>query len=100
MLPRHQAMLSAASGYLPVSSSALNDLQDFRTAYPQWETALGWVPFAASPPITGSWTIVQNILEDAAWQILQPFTTLEGIPPLLEQLDAMIPEVLSASQRD
>ncbi|MCE5208789.1 MAG: extracellular solute-binding protein [Chloroflexi bacterium] len=100
VLPRHQAALSSASGCLPVSGAAFDEMQAFTSQYPQWAAASEWIPLANSAPHAGSWTIVQNLLEDAAWQSFQTYTAQENIPGLLEQLDAMIPEILSNNKMD
>jgi multiple sugar transport system substrate-binding protein len=95
ILPRNQAALGSAGGYLPASESAYAEMEDFQSQYPQWAAAREWAPAAVSVPTGGSWAVVQNLLEDAAWQTFQTFTPPEVIPVLLEQLDGMIPEVLS-----
>jgi multiple sugar transport system substrate-binding protein len=95
MLPRHQAQLVRASGLLPPSISTVDLLQDYAQTYPQWQIALAWVPLAQPVPQGGSWTVVQTILEDAAWQTFQPFLAPEDIPTILEQVDQLIPEVIA-----
>ncbi len=95
ILPRHQVKLTEASGFLPVSASAFDSLQDFRKTYPQWDAAVGLIPLATPAPQSGSWGIAQTILEDAAWQTYQTFTKPEDISTILRELDALIPEVLS-----
>ncbi len=100
ILPRHQVKLTEASGLLPVSASAFETLQDFRAAHPQWDTAVGLIPLATPAPQSGSWSIAQTILEDAAWQTYQTFTKPEDIPTILQELDELIPEVLSMNGLD
>lgn len=98
ILPQNQAKLAEIEGYLPASVSAIEYMQAFREAHPQWDEALQWIPIVQSPPPLGSWMIVQYILEDAAWQTFQANTTIETIPLLLAQLDLMIPDVLENQQ--
>ena len=94
ILPRNQADLAEINGFLPASISALDNMGTFKKANPHWEEATLWIPIVQSPPTLGSWLIVQNILEDAAWQTFQINMTVETIPQLLKQLDLMIPDVL------
>ncbi|MCJ7623421.1 MAG: extracellular solute-binding protein, partial [Anaerolineaceae bacterium] len=94
ILPRNQAKLAEIEGYLPVSISAIEYMQAFRKAHPKWNDALQWIPIVQSPPPLGSWLIVQYILEDAAWQTFQSNSTIQAIPPILAELDLMIPDVL------
>jgi multiple sugar transport system substrate-binding protein len=93
MLPRNQAAMIEASGYLPASASAVQYLEDFRKLYPQWDQALQLIPVSHSVPSDGSWLIVKNILSDAAWQVMQPNMPAEVIPQILQQLDETIPDV-------
>ncbi len=97
-LPRNQAALTRPTGFLPVSQSAYDELGSFLAEYPQWSASRNWLPMAVVAPVTGSWTVAQHLLEDAAWQIYQPFTAADGIPVMLKQLDEMIPEVLSEQE--
>lgn len=94
-LPRSQAVLTRPTGYLPASQAAYAELGAFLAEYPQWAAARGWANQAQTAPVTGSWTAAQHLLQDAAWQIYQPFTTIESVPVLLRQLDEMIPEVVA-----
>lgn len=100
MLPRHQTLLTQASGLLPASTGSVDALQAYRQTYPQWDTALGWVPLAKAPPQGGSWSVAQTILEDAAWQTFQPFLAPEDIASVLKQVDQLIPEVLTMQETD
>ena len=44
------------------------------------------------PSVTG-WGQARRVLEDATWQLYQPYTRQEDIPTILVQLDAMLKEL-------
>jgi multiple sugar transport system substrate-binding protein len=88
MLPRHQARLAEASGYIPAAKSAADLMTDFARTHPWWQTAMNLVPDAHMIPPTAAWQQVRPVLEDSFWQMLQP--TPLPIPTLLEQMDETI----------
>ncbi|MEE4193826.1 MAG: extracellular solute-binding protein [Anaerolineae bacterium] len=93
---RNQALIAIASSSMPVRDSAWEWLSVQAQAHPQWAAVADWSNPRISVPLRADWLIAGNVLEDAAWELYQPFTTVERIPSLLEQLDAMIEEVTGA----
>ncbi len=94
-LPRIQARLAAAGSVLPVRISALDLMADYKNANPQWSQAAAWLDRAGTMPVQSWWRIEQRVLEDAAWQIFQPFTKAGQIPDILQELDSTSKELLS-----
>ncbi len=90
---RNQALIAIASSSMPVRDSAWEWLSVQAQAHPQWAAVSEWTNPRISVPLRADWLKAGNVLEDAAWELYQPFTTVERIPSLLEQLDAMIVEV-------
>ena len=93
--PRQQALFAASSYVLPVRKSALNQMTAFLTRNPQWSLAPDWLDSARPMPFQPWWMIEQRVLEDAAWQVFQPFTSSDKIPSILQQLDATVTELIS-----
>lgn len=91
---RNQALMAIASSSMPVRDSAWEWMEVYANAHPQWASVWEWETPRISVPTRADWGIAGNVLEDAAWELYQPFTTVERIPSLLEQLDAMIIEVV------
>ena len=91
---RNQALIAIASSSMPVRESAWDWLEVQTAAHPQWASVKDWSNPRISVPARADWLIAGNVLEDAAWELYQPFTTVGRIPSLLEQLDAMIEEVI------
>jgi hypothetical protein len=60
----------------------------------QWVKAVGWKGQLQPAPTLASWRVARRIYQDAAWQIFQPFTKLEGIPAVLAELDKMVIELV------
>ena len=93
MLPRAQARLAEAAGLLPARASALAAMEEYRAGHPQWAQAASWKDYLQSAPQLGSWRTTRRLLEDAAWQIFQPFTKAEGIGSVLAELDGAAKEL-------
>lgn len=91
--PENAAQLLLAGGGLPVSAAAVELAQGQMQDTPQWAQTLHWIPTVQSAPPLAGWRIARFVLQDAFWQALQPFTTADDIPLILEQLDATILEV-------
>lgn len=91
----NEAKIVEFSTTLPVSLSTSKNLESFGKAHPQWQQTLSWVPLLKPAPQLSSWRVVRNLLQDAMWQIFYTNVTLDQIPSVLEQLDAMIPEILN-----
>lgn len=94
-LPENSVQLLLAGGGLPVSASAVELAQGQMQDTPQWAQTLQWIPTVQSAPPVAGWRIARFVLQDAFWQALQPFTVVDDIPLILEQLDATILEVQS-----
>ena len=93
--PRQQALFAASGYVLPVRKSALDQMTGFLNRNPQWSLALRWLDSARPMPSQAWWVLAQRVLEDAAWQVFQPFTTADKIPSILQQLDATVTELLT-----
>ncbi len=91
--PENSAQLLLAGGGLPVSTAAVELAQSQMAETPQWAPSLQWMPTVQSAPPVAGWRIARFVLQDAFWQALQSFTTVEDFPLILEQIDATILEV-------
>lgn len=95
LAPEQQARLAEAEGSLPLSQQTLTQMSVYARAHPQWAAIAAQVENARSEPQDASWHTVRHLLEDAAWQSLQPNITPAQIPEILDQLNAMIVDVLN-----
>lgn len=94
MEPAQQARLALASGTLapgPQAWQQMSNSAQFMLQKNIQELAGSAVP----QPQDAAWYTVRHLLEDAAWQSIQPHVAPEQIPELLNQLDSMIPEVIN-----
>lgn len=87
-LPKNQARLAEASGMLPPTTAAADQMTTFADSHPWWTDAAKMLPEAVSLPATREWRSVRPVLEDSFWQMLQP--TPLPVPTLLEQMDETI----------
>lgn len=94
ILPRNQSRLAAAGSMLPVGKSAIDLMNGYKVQNVQWAQAAGWLNQTQAAFPQSWWFTSQPVLEDAAWQIFQPFTTPASIPDVLKELDATITELL------
>jgi len=92
--PEQLARLVRVTGSWPVSTTAADLLVDYQAEHTQWAETLNWIPESIAVPKQGSWGVVQNVLEDAAWQVFQANIKVEQVPDILHQLDATIPDVV------
>ena len=88
--PSRQAALAQAAGAYPLSSTASQLMSAYADDLPQWETTQDWLNWAQPAPGLASWSTARHILEDAAWQVIQPTITTDQIPAVMQELDAMI----------
>lgn len=94
LLPRSQAALASAAASLPVRSSALSLMADFARTHPQWAAFIQAQPAYKPAPQTANWRIARRILEDAAWQLFQPYVPLTRFSAILAEMDTTLVELL------
>ncbi len=90
---KNQALLSISTNSLPVREDAWRWMEVTLRNHPEWAEVRGMNAEAVSVPLHPDWMIAGCLLEDAAWQLFQPFTTEEDIPLILQTLDDMILEL-------
>lgn len=86
-----QRVFIEANGTWPVRLSAVDLLQDYQQAYPQWADLMDMLPMAYFGPSTAQWQLDRLVLEDAFWQYLQG--DADRLPDILELLDDTIQEL-------
>ncbi len=90
-LPRNQALMVRSGGTLPLSKSALTELAAYARENPQWNAIVTQMDALRPAPSAANWRLAGGVLEDAAWQLLQP-TPLPA-DSILQQLDDTISEI-------
>ncbi|HWQ46809.1 MAG TPA: extracellular solute-binding protein, partial [Longilinea sp.] len=96
--PNMQVLMLEASHTLPLRQATLELLQETDDQNSIWETAVEWLPEAQPAPAVSAWRVAQNLLSDAVWQSLTASVTLEGIPQVLQDLDASIVDIVEQSR--
>jgi ABC-type glycerol-3-phosphate transport system substrate-binding protein len=91
--PENQAQWVEATGLLPLRFSALDSLEQYRAAHPQWTIAVGYIPEAQGTPQLASWRKAQYILGDGAGFIFRTNLAVEKIPSILDEMDATVEEL-------
>jgi ABC-type glycerol-3-phosphate transport system substrate-binding protein len=91
--PENQARFVEASGYLPVSASALDYLEDYAAEHPRWAQVVEMIPYGQTEPALGSWGIARWAFGDAIEELFGPDFSSEEIPALLEKLEETLNEI-------
>ena len=88
--PEVQAQLVQALFTLPVRLSALDELEAFIDAYPQWAQGVDLIDKAEPLPISAEWDLAQWVLQDGVTRLLN---SEEGeVEGILREVDAMMAE--------
>lgn len=90
--PQNQAQFIEASGYLPVSASALAYLDEYAAENLLWAQVIEMIPFGQTEPALGSWGIARWAFGDAIEELFSPEYDSEQIPTLLETLEETLNE--------
>jgi ABC-type glycerol-3-phosphate transport system substrate-binding protein len=93
LLSRNQAALAQIGGVLPVTRSGLQTLKTNGAPLAQYRQVLDLSDQFQPLPSAAGWGQARRVLEDATWQLYQPYTRQEDIPAILVQLDAMLKEL-------
>ena len=93
LLSRNQAGLAQGGGMLPVTQSGLDALKKLTLPVAQQKALLNLPQTFRSLKADAHWGVAHRVLEDAAWQLYQPYTKVENIPSILEQLDSLVGEL-------
>jgi hypothetical protein len=91
--PENQAQFIEASGYLPVSATAMNYLEDYAAENPLWAQAVNLIPYGQTEPGLGSWGIARWAFGDAIEELFAPDYDPQQIPLLLEKLEETLNEI-------
>ncbi len=93
VIARHQARLVESNLSLPVTQSALDNLQALAQKYPQWAQAAALLPTAQSLPANVAWKAASPVLSDLGWQVFHQPPTPFPPPLLLQQVDETIKDI-------
>jgi ABC-type glycerol-3-phosphate transport system substrate-binding protein len=93
LAPENQAQWVEATGLFPLRNSVLDMIGPYRTASPQWETAVGELSQAQGVPQLTSWREVRYVLEDGTKAIFQSNIPIAQIPSVLAEIDSTAKEI-------
>lgn len=83
---------------MPVNLNLAQDLTVFLKENPEWQRLLTYLPLAKPTPHVDGWNLMQDMLQDAGWQ-LSLYTVKEAdIPTILENMETMMNERLNDDQ--
>jgi ABC-type glycerol-3-phosphate transport system substrate-binding protein len=88
-----QKRFLATTGTFPLSSEvieAINIEPDFQEV---WRESLQYLPFAQTEPTFPEWYVLEKILSDAGWQLIQFNMRSEDIPDILKEAETITREM-------
>lgn len=91
--PSQQSRFVQASGTLPLSSGAKNQLLDSGSMSKPWKDAVTSAGIPVAVPSNRYWTLARTVLEDSSWQLYKTNLTDAGIPALLAEMDRTFVEL-------
>lgn len=91
--PESQAFWTRLDGLFPVSSAAVELLEDYAALHPQWSQAWNLLSYAFTEPAIPSWWQVRWALADAGTQVFRSYFTADRIEATLEELDRTAAEL-------
>jgi ABC-type glycerol-3-phosphate transport system substrate-binding protein len=91
--PENQAQWVEATGLFPLRASVLDQIGSYRTASPQWDSAVGDLSLAQGVPHLASWRKVRYVLEDGTKVIFQIPVPVDQIPSILTEMDTTAKEI-------
>lgn len=89
----NQAQWVEATGLLPLRFSVLEMIAPYRSASPQWVSAVNALDMVQAAPGLDSWRKVRYLLSDGVKHLFQVNLPLAEIPGLLEQMQTMALEL-------
>jgi len=91
--PENQTQWVKATGLFPLRTSILDRIDAYRTASPQWDSAVGDLPLAQGVPQLVSWRKVRYVLEDGTKVIFRTGIPVDQIPSILTEMDSTAKEI-------
>ena len=92
-----QERLSEETFSIPINLAVVQDMSDFLGDNSKWQRVLTYLPLSKPTPLSGSWSLIKNLLQDMGWQ-LSLYTVKEAdIPAILENLENMANEGINGS---
>lgn len=89
----NQAQWVEMTGLLPLRLSVLDMIAPYRSASPEWDSAVSALDFTQAVPELASWREVRYLLSDGMQRIFQVNLPVEQIPALLEEMQSMALEL-------
>lgn len=90
----NQARWARENGYLPVRISALDLMNDLRSANPQWGAAAALMPQIGNYPQLAGWRLARYVLGDGVYTFFALNLPANDIEAVLEQMQTTVEQVL------
>ena len=87
-----QASIVENSGAFPISNAVYQAVDADWELFPVWEPMIGYLPFGKNVNRIENWMLVEKILEDLGWQLVQYNIQPAMVESLLERADELIAE--------
>lgn len=91
--PENQAVFLEETGTFPLSSDVIEKMDVNTDIYTVWNDSLQYLPYAKTEPSFREWYILEKVLEDVGWQLIQYNTHSEDIETILNEAEVIVREI-------
>ena len=92
LIPENQAVFVEETGTFPLSSEVIEQVDVNTEMYAIWKDSLQYLPYAQAEPSFREWYVIEKILEDVGWQLIQYTMRSENIQAILANAEVMVGE--------
>jgi ABC-type glycerol-3-phosphate transport system substrate-binding protein len=92
LTPENQVMFVEKTGTFPLSSEVIEQVDVEAEIYAIWKDSLQYLPYAQAEPSFREWYVIEKVLEDVGWDLIQYTMQAEDIQAILVDAEAMVGE--------
>jgi multiple sugar transport system substrate-binding protein len=92
--PENQARWARQTGLFPMRLSAVDQLENIRSANPQWAAAADLLTRAKTYPQAATWSKARLVLGDGFFAMFQHSPSVDAATPVLSEMDATLQGLL------
>ena len=91
--PENQVRVVEESGTYPLSSTAMEMLNDYKIKHPAWAAALQYLQLAQNAPDDSNWGLTKEVLADISWKLIQYTTKRDDVPVIFMDAQNLLSEL-------
>jgi multiple sugar transport system substrate-binding protein len=91
--PEQQVEIIEDTGAFPLSNDVIERIDTDLAMFPIWFDSLQYLPYAQPEPSFEDWYVMEKVLEDVGWQLIQFTMQPENIGDILTEAEDILGEV-------